>query len=338
MERGRRMTIREIADLAGVSIATVSRVLNDRPDVSVATRDAVLEVAERHGFVLKRSPRGRTGLIAVTVPLIEGSYFAAMLGGIADAVEGAGMKLLLLRTGFDGARRVPLRERLQPDSADGAVLMLPPESPVELFELQETMPIAVIDPRVPIDEGIPCVAATNAAGADAATEHLLGLGHRSIGVIAGPRGWAATEERWQGYHAALARAGIGPEPRLAEFGDWEIPSGRTAAARLLELPERPTAIFAFNDEMAIGAMLAARERGLQVPDDLSVVGFDGVERGELLQPQLTTVRQPLAEMGRTAVSLLLRLLEHRQIEALRIGLATRLVVRESTAPPSNLAS
>lgn len=331
------MTIREIADLAGVSIATVSRVLNDRRDVSPATRDAVLQVAERHGFVLKRSTRGETGLIAVTVPFIEGSYFAAMLGGIADAVEGAGMKLLLLRTGFDGARRVPLRERLQPGSADGAVLMLPPESLDELFELQETMPIAVIDPRVPLDEGIPCVAAANAAGADTATQHLLDLGHRSIGVVAGPPEWAATEERRQGYHAALGRAGVGPDSRLTAFGDWEIPSGRAGAALLLDLPDPPTAIFAFNDEMAIGTMQAARERGIRVPADLSIVGFDGVERGELLEPPLTTVRQPLAEMGRTAVSLLLRLLEHRQIEALRIELATRLVERQSTAPPNHRA-
>ncbi|HEY2541621.1 MAG TPA: substrate-binding domain-containing protein, partial [Gaiellaceae bacterium] len=116
-------------------------------------------------------------------------------------------------------------------------------------------------------------------------------------------------------------------------GDWQMPSGRAAASRLLDLPDRPTAIFAFNDEMAIGAMQVARERGLRVPDDLSVVGFDGVERGELLVPQLTTVRQPLAEMGRTAVSLLIRLLERRQMEALRVELATRFVERESTGPP-----
>jgi LacI family transcriptional regulator len=327
------MTIREVADLAGVSIATVSRVLNDQPDVAPATRAAVLEVAERHGFFLKRRPRGETGLIAVTVPLVEGSYFAAMLGGIADAVDGVGMKILLLRTGFDGARPAPLRERLQAGTADGAVLMLPPESLQELFELQETMPIAVIDPRVPLDEGIPCVAATNAAGADAATQHLLDLGHRSIAAVAGPPGWAATEERRQGYHAALGRAGISPDARLTEFGDWQIPSGRAAAARLLELPDRPTAIFAFNDEMAIGTMQAARERGLRVPDDISIVGFDGVERGELLVPPLTTVRQPLAEMGRTAVSLLVRMLERRQIEALRVELATRFIERESTGPP-----
>jgi LacI family transcriptional regulator len=323
------MTLRDIARVAGVSTATVSRVLHGSADVSPSTRQAVLTAAGRRGVV----PQSRTGLIAVTVPLVEGSYFAAMLGGVADAVDDAGMKLLLLPTRFDRERAAPLRERLRSDTADGAVLMLPPESLEDLFELQKSMPIAVIDPRVPLDEGIPCVAATNAAGADAATSHLLALGHRAIAAITGPPGWAATEERRQGYHAALARAGIRPDPRLVEAGNWEIPSGRAAASLLLGREERPTAIFAFNDEMAIGAMQAARDRGLRVPEDLSIVGFDGVERGELLVPQLTTVRQPLAEMGRTAVTLLCRLLERRSIEALRIELATRLVERESTGPP-----
>lgn len=326
MKGERQLTVRDIARLAGVSTATVSRVLNERADVSPGTRKAVLDVVEHHGV-----PKPRTGLVAVTVPFIEGSYFAAMLGGIADAVDDAGMKLLLLPTRNDRAK--PLRERLTPGTADGAVLMLPPESLEDLFALQsDGMPITVIDPRVPLDEGIPCVAATNAAGAAAATEHLIGLGHRCIALITGPPGWAATEERRQGYHAALAHAGIRAEPRFVEVGDWQIPSGREAARRLFALDDRPTAIFAFNDEMAIGALHAAHENGLRVPEDVSVIGFDGVERGELLEPQLTTVRQPLAEMGRMAVTLVLRVLERRKIEALRVELSTRLVVRASTGP------
>jgi LacI family transcriptional regulator len=337
VEGERPLTIRDVARLAGVSIATVSRVLNERSDVSPATRQAVLEVVQQHGFQLNRGARalhsGRTGLIGVTVPFIEGSYFAAMLGGIADAVDDAGMKLVLIPWRNERERQPSLRVRLRPGTADGAVLMLPPESLDELLELQRGgVPFAVIDPRVPLDAGIPCVAATNVAGADAATEHLIGLGHRSIAVITGPVGWAATEERRQGHNAALARAGIHAQSRLVEVGDWQILSGRGAARRLLALDDRPTAIFAFNDEMAIGTLQAAHERGLRVPDDLSVIGFDGVERGELLEPQLTTVRQPLAEMGRMAVTLLLRLLERRRIEALRIELATRLVERGSTGP------
>jgi LacI family transcriptional regulator len=163
--------------------------------------------------------------------------------------------------------------------------------------------------------------------------HLLGLGHRRIAQITGPRGWLATEDRRRGYHAALASAGILPDPALEVESIPEIPPGRAAAEQLLDLPERPTAIFAFNDNIAIGAVQAARERGLRVPDDLSVVGFDDVEPATIVSPALTTVRQPLAEMGRTAVSLLNRLLVRQRFETLHIELATRLVVRESTAPP-----
>jgi|SRR5579862_1449 len=337
VERERQMTVRDIAKIAGVSIATVSRVLNDRSDVSPATRQIVLDVVEQHQFRRGHSarglPRSRTRLVAVTVPLVEGTYFAAILGGISDALDDAGIKLLLLPTRSDRSRPLPLRMRLRPGTAEGAVLMLPPEPLEELMELQKAgVPITVIDPRVPIIDGIPCVAATNAAGAGAATEHLLQLGHRSIGIITGPPGWAATEERRQGHYASLARAGLTPQQHLTEVGDWQIPGGKLAAAHLLDRPDRPTAIFAFNDEMAIGAMHAARDRGLNIPKDLSVIGFDGVERGELLSPQLTTVRQPLAEMGRTAVDLLLRLLERKPLEALRVELATRLIERQSTGP------
>src|SRR5581483_825532 len=169
-------------------------------------------------------------------------------------------------------------------------------------------------------------------GADQAMQHLLALGHRRIAAITGPRGWIATEDRRRGYHAALAGAGILPDPGLEIESDFEITGGREAAGQLLDLAEPPTAIFAFNDNLAIGAIQAARARDMRVPDDLSVVGFDDVELATIVTPALTTVRQPLAEMGRTAVSLLTRLLENQRIETLHIELGTRLVVRDSTAP------
>jgi LacI family transcriptional regulator len=163
--------------------------------------------------------------------------------------------------------------------------------------------------------------------------HLLDLGHRRIGQITGPPGWVATEDRRRGYRAALATAGILADPRLEVSAIPEIGPGREAARELLELDDPPTAIFAFNDNIAIGAMQEARSRGLSVPEDLSLVGFDDVEHATIVTPTLTTVRQPLAEMGRTAVSLLSRLLERQRFETLHVELATRLVVRESTSPP-----
>src|SRR5213079_705799 len=182
-------------------------------------------------------------------------------------------------------------------------------------------------------EKIPSVSAAHTSGADQAMQHLLRLGHRRIGAITGPRSWVATEDRRRGYHAALAAAGVLPDPALEVEADFEILGGRRAAEALLDLAEPPTAIFAFNDNHAIGALQAARARGLRVPEDLSVVGFDDVEHATIVTPRLTTVRQPLAEMGRTAVSLLMRLLEGQRFETLHVELATRLVVRDSTRAP-----
>jgi len=186
---------------------------------------------------------------------------------------------------------------------------------------------------MPLDDRIASVSAAHTSGADQAMKHLLGLGHRRIAIITGPRGWVPTEDRRRGYRAALAAAGILPERSLEVEAEPEIPPGREAAGYLLDLPEPPTAIFAFNDNIAIGAVQAARARGLRVPEDLSIVGFDDVEHATIVTPALTTVRQPLAEMGRTAVSLLIRLLERQRFETLHVELATRLVVRDSTAPP-----
>jgi LacI family transcriptional regulator len=333
-----RATIRDIAQLAGVSVATVSRVINDRPDVAPETRDAVLRQVRAHNFTTNRSARalsvGRTGLVGFTMPLIRADYFAAILAGALEAGYEQQMRLVLCTTLHEHDREVSLLETLMDGATDGAIILLPEESSEELAALKSSgYPFVVADPRVPLAEGNPAVSAAHRAGAKAATDHLLSLGHRRIAHISGPRGWAASEERIEGYHAALATAGVLPSSELLAEGDFEIPSGYATAARLLDLPERPTAIFASNDNMAVGVLRAARERGLSVPEDLSVVGFDDAELTQIVTPPLTTVRQPLAELGRTAVSLLRRMIERQRVEALRIELATRLVVRDSTTSP-----
>jgi LacI family transcriptional regulator len=228
---------------------------------------------------------------------------------------------------------VSLLERLMRGTTDGAILMLPEESAEELRLLQrQGFPFVVVDPREPPPDGIACVAAMHAAGAKQATEHLLSLGHRRIGAIAGSPGWYATEERLLGFRAALAGAGILLDPELIVYSDWRTPRGTKAAEQLLSLPEPPTAIFGFNDNVAIGVLHAARQRGLSVPDDLSVVGFDDTAQASIVTPQLTSVRQPLAEMGRMGVSLLTRIIDGQRVDALRMELSTKLVVRDSTAP------
>ena len=332
-----RVTIREVADQAGVSIATVSRVLNGRDDVSDETRDNVTRVIRENGYSANRSARslsaGRTGLVGVLVPLVYPAYFAGILAGAAEALSERGMHIVLSPTGGEHDREVSVLDRLH-GLSDGALIIDPEESNEELVGLLESgYRFVVLDPLMPLDDRIPSVSAAHTSGADQAMRHLLELGHRRIAQITGPNGWLATEDRRRGYRAALASAGVLPDSELEKESIPEIEPGRRAAEELLDLPEPPTAIFAFNDNIAIGAIQAARARGLGVPEDLSVVGFDDVENATIVTPTLTTVRQPLAEMGRTAVSLLNRLLERQRFETLHIELATRLVVRESTAPP-----
>src|SRR6266567_8454423 len=332
-----RPTIRQIADLAGVSIATVSRVLNGRGDVSDETRDLVSRVIRENGYTANRNARGlsagRTGLVGILVPLVYPAYFSAILAGAAEALSERGLQIVLSPTGGEHDREVSVLDRLH-GLTDGALIILPEESSDELERLlDDGYRFVVVDPLMPLAERIPSVSAANTSGADQAMQHLLELGHQRIAQIMGPSGWLATEDRRRGYRAALAAAGILPDPVLEVESTPEILPGREAAGHLLDLPEPPTAIFAFNDDIAIGAVQAARARGLRVPEDLSIVGFDDVEHATIVVPTLTTVRQPLAEMGRTAVSLLIRLLERQRFETLHVELATRLVVRDSTAPP-----
>ena len=333
-----RLTIRQIADLAGVSIATVSRVMNGRNDVSPETRDLVTRVIRENGYTANRSARGlsagRSGLVGVLVPLVYPAYFSGMLAGAAEALAELDLQIVLSPTGGEHDREVSVLDRLH-GVTDGSLMILPEESNAELTRLLDSgYRFVVLDPLMPLDDRIPSVSAAHTSGADQAMQHLLELGHRRIGQITGPRRWVATEDRRRGYYAALGAAGILPEPALEVESIPEIVPGREAAERLLALPEPPTAIFAFNDNIAIGAIQAARARGLRVPEDVSIVGFDDVEGATIVTPALTTVRQPLAEMGRTAVSLLNRLLERQRFETLHVELATRLVVRDSTGPPA----
>jgi LacI family transcriptional regulator len=337
--RQRAPTIRDVAREAGVSVATVSRVVNRPADVAPATRERVLRVIREQGYSTNRSARalsgGRTGLVGVMLPKIQSSYFAVLADAIVDALYDHDLRAVLCPTRHERDREAGLLEVLMRGTTEGAILILPSESEAELLALRERdYPFVVLDPKTPIAQGLPCVTAANTSGAGAATSHLLGLGHRRIAAITGPVGWCATEERLAGYHATLAAAGIPLDPALVLEADFEVEGGRAAATRLLSLRDPPTAVLAFNDNLAVGTFQCARGRGLELPRDLSVVGFDDAEHAPLVTPALTTVRQPLGEMARVAVGLLTRLLAGRPLEALKVELATRLVLRDSTAPPS----
>ncbi len=331
------MTMRDVAELAGVSVATVSRVVNERPDVADATRSEVLQVMRRYGFTANRSARGlaagRTGLIAVTVPALGESYITAILTGIADALAVQDQRVVICPTNHPHDREASLLRHLMDGTTDGAILVLPEGPSAELERLREQgYPIVVADPRTTLEDGIPTVSTAHAEGARAAVEHLLGLGHRRIALLTGIPGWMATEERLLGYRATLAAAGLEPDAAIIAGGDYSLECGYEVAATWFDSDRPPTAILASNDELAVGAMRAVFEHGLRIPDDVSIVGFDDTALARSVLPSLTTVRQPLEEIGRTAVSLLGRLLVGQPTEALRVELSPRLVVRESTGP------
>ena len=256
--RQQKVTIRQVAEAAGVSIATVSRVLNGHADVSGATRQAVERVLRERGYRAggrRLRTASETGLIGVTMPLVHPGYFAQILSGAAEALYEHDLRAVVGPTRHSHERETSLIDRLAGGDADGAVLVLPEESAGELRALSEHgFPFVVVDPRTEVPDGIPVVCAAHSSGATQATEHLLSLGHRRIGVIAGPDGWVATQERLRGYHAALAGVGVLPDESLVRYSNFRIDGGREEAAALFDLPDPPTAVFAFNDSMAIGVM------------------------------------------------------------------------------------
>jgi LacI family transcriptional regulator len=194
------------------------------------------------------------------------------------------------------------------------------------------LPFVVVDPRRPLPGDIPAVSAAHFAGARMMTAHLIRLGHRRIGVIGGPTEWIAGQARLAGHVSALAEVGILSPPDLLRSVHPAMDEGYRAARELLDRPERPTALVGFNDKLAVGALRAAAESGFEVPRDLSITGFDDIDVSRATRPTLTTVRQPLQEMGRMAVVLIMRLLQSHEYETRHVELATDLVIRESTGP------
>jgi LacI family transcriptional regulator len=263
-------------------------------------------------------------------------YFGLIVSSIAETLDLHGLAVVL--NAGEAAQHSGVLPTLpgRPGIA-GAIIVLPPEPGADLVALQAAgFPFVLVDPREEVPRDIAAVSAAHFAGARSLTGHLVGLGHRRIGLIAGPDNWLASTARRAGHISALADAGVLPDPALALPGEPTVRSGYQAAQRLLDMPDRPTALLGFNDKAASGALAAAAERGLRVPEDLSIAGFDDIDLAQATRPALTTVRQPLQEMGRMAVSLLLRLLNHHRLDALHIELATELIIRDSTGPASRI--
>jgi LacI family transcriptional regulator len=333
-----RTTMSQVAAAAGVSIPTVSKVLNGRPDVSTDTRERVEELLRQHSYRPRAARTGRrVGLIDLVFVDLGSSWAMEILAGAEEVAHRAGTGIVVSAV-HGRSRTRPDRgwlDNLAARRSDGVLLILSQLSGEQQALLDRLeIPVVVVDPAGAPPPDMPSVGATNWAGGLAATEHLIGLGHERIAVIGGPSDVLCSRARMDGYRTAMSGAGLKVPAGYVRSGDFMSPSGYRETIALLGLPKPPTAIFACADQMALGAYEALYERGLRTPDDVSVVGFDDLDAARWAVPPLTTVRQPLHEMAGMATRMLLRLIAGEELESTRVELATPLVVRGSTAAPS----
>jgi LacI family transcriptional regulator, galactose operon repressor len=335
----KRVTMAQVAAAANVSVPTVSKVLNGRFDVAVDTRRRVEAVIHTSGYARNR----RKGPVKTRNRYLIDLVFSEFGPYATEIIKGAEEMALLnqCRITVSALSNDPKETRwldnLGLSGSDGVVLVFAELSPAHRKQLKAlNVPIVIVDPVGHPDPSTPSVGVTNWAGGMTATEHLIELGHRRIGLIAGRPAMLCNQARLDGYRAALNRAGIGVDPALIFTGAHHHPTALMAASAMLELPDPPTAIFATNDIHAMGVYEAARLHGLRLPDALSVVGFDDIPMAEWVSPPLTTMRQPLAEMAALAIQMLLG--KEGSDLSHRMELATSLVIRSSTGPPSARAS
>lgn len=317
-----KITIQDIARMAGVSKATVSRVLNEKPDVDPATRERILRIMEEQGFVPSITASGLAGgrnrLIGVLIPPLNWPLLPEIMRGVAEIAEKTPYELVLYSvssSNHERDRRKVIDRILTTKLTAGLLAIFPGQSAQYMSELhQQGFPVVLLDDQNPPPDTMPWVGADNRRGAYDATRHLLDLGHRRIAHIQGPMKWRVSHDRYQGYCDALQEAGVGLDPALVIEGDFMPAGARACAEVLFSLGEhdRPTAIFAASDLMAYGVMATAEEYGLRIPEDVALVGFDDTSPSALLKPPLTTVRQPFYEMGQHAINLLLNLIEEVQ--------------------------
>ena len=332
-----KITIFDVASDAGVSYATVSRVINNDPHVKPETRQRIVDTMVRMGFVVNRQARslasGRSQMIGLLVPDLETGYIGEIIRGIDTELEISQYDVMLYTTHRRETKEANYVTSLVQGMVDGLLLVLPRNPGLFLdFLRQRRFPHVLIDHQG-IDEKGPAVGATNWQGAYTATEYLIKLGHHRIGLITGWMDLGCARDRLAGYQSALRTHHIPVEPDLIFEGDFHQPAGYEGASAFLKLPVPPTAIFASNDVMAMGAIEAVRVHGFRIPEDISILGFDDIPQVATLHPGLTTVRQPLEQMGRVAAQMLLDFLKDPQKKTQRLELPTELIVRDSCREP-----
>jgi LacI family repressor for deo operon, udp, cdd, tsx, nupC, and nupG len=341
-------TVGDVARRAGVSTATVSRVLSRPDQVSPKTRKRVMQAVEETGYRLNHAARnlrqGRTGGIVVLVPYLSNPFFSTILAAIARVASEAALNVLVVDTRETDAANQRILDYLHSNRADG-LIVLDGNMPRQFFSPSSWRPPVVFACEAPDVSGQPTVTVDNRQGARMAVMHLLGLGHRKIGYVAGPPHNVLTGQRHAGYIDALTEAKRLPRPDWLFEGDFTMQSGSLAARRWLAMAGRPTAVFCASDAMACGFVSELHRQGVRVPQDVSVVGFDDIDIAAHFIPGLTTIRQPRARIGAAAAGMLIDLLRSPTGEAgrnspeidgkpLAVELPVELIVRESTAAPA----
>ncbi|MFK0099959.1 LacI family DNA-binding transcriptional regulator [Streptomyces sp. NPDC091040] len=333
-----KVTLNTIASVAGVSVSTVSKVLNDRSDVSAETKERVESVMDDLGYE-RRPARRRGSVVDLVLNELDSLWSVEIIRGVDEVLAEAGASMVLSAVHGRSADTREWLDQLAARRSSGAILVVSDLTSQQRRRLTAMdIPFVLVDPVGNVDALVPTVGATNWAGAVSATEHLIELGHTRIAHLAGPRQLLCSRARADGFRAAMERAELPVPDGWVSHGEFNDRSGRQEMARLLDGAaergeEPPTAVFAASDLQALGAFEVLRARGLEIPADMSVVGFDDLPVARWTHPALTTVRQPLLDMASMAATTLLRIIDGERVDTLRLELSTRLEVRGSTAAP-----
>ncbi|MDD2201496.1 MAG: LacI family DNA-binding transcriptional regulator [Firmicutes bacterium] len=326
-------TIYEIAERVGVSPATVSRALSGKDYVRQELRDEILEVAKEMNYHPNQQARSlvlkETHTIGLVVPDITNPFFPSIARGVEDVAHAHGYNVILCNTDSNSRKEKQYLEMLYSKRVDGLILISSQANTSQIKKLLEyNVPVVLADRSI----DFPCdlVTTDNTAGAYQATKHLIGLGRYPIAIITGPSDLPTRGERFEGYRMAMVENGLEVQPELILEGDYRQHSGYRLTKELLKMKEPPQAIFACNDLMALGCMVALEDMGVEVPEQMAVVGYDDVEFASTTRPRLTTVAQPKYEMGSIACETLLKRIRDKDAPQRRVVLQTQLVVRESS--------
>lgn len=327
------VTVKDVADLAGVSTATVSRVLNDHPHVAGETRAQVLRAMQQLGYqpsrVARRLRVKSTQIFGLIISDIANPFFNSVVRGIEDVAYSNQYSLLLCNSDEDLARESLYVNILQAEQVAGIIISSADENSVSCEALFKSgVPIVAMDRRLRAFD-VDTVLVDNVKGAFQATSHLIRLGHRRIGLIGGPSRITTGRERQEGYEKALSEHGLVVDQSMIKIGDFKLDSGYQRACELLEADDPPTAIFAANNLMTLGSLNAIHEKGLNIPRDVAIVGFDDMPWAPSLHPSLTAVAQPTYELGRIAANLLLQRALDKGREIVEVKLEPTLIIRES---------